>query len=325
MILLRAFPLSFAILWRFVVVLPILIIAMMMLAFMAFLFMLFFALISPLFTIMIAIAFGVGTTVIPVMVGMRLGLQSYEVRPKNTYLGVMIYAIGYGLFEAVCVLVLVALGGVLYVMATPLTYEELTQIALMGEEALLMQLTSVSPIVGYGILTTVTLLIFSLRAGLLVPFAGASIGADPNGRHHTPFFAFGHGFIGLLALVILTYIGWIMVVPAVMLVGIAIGFDDTLALSLAEAERGISADWTSVLGLEVGLLLVLALFLYLWLFSYVCAGGTLRYRELQVAVENRHQEFANKMEPELKSDEPPMSNDIDMLDLVRSRMPGKRY
>lgn len=325
MIFLRAIPFSFAILWRYVLVLPILIVALTMLGIMGFIFMLISALISPIFTIMIGVALGVGATVVPVMVGMRLGLQSFEIRPKNTYFGVLIHAIGYGLFEAVCVLILIAMGVGLYILASPLTFETLGLMARMNEDQVVGQLTATSPWLTYGMVIATGLATMALRACLLVPFAGASIGADPSGRLHTPFYAFGHKFFNLLILTIVTSIGWAAVVPIAVVICAALGFADSLAISLAELERASTRNIMDIIGLEVVVFAGLCLFLYLWFFSLVCAGGVLSYRSLYVDVRQSQQEMDKKLEAQLKTDEPPMKNDIDMLDLVRSRMPGKKY
>jgi len=325
MYVLRSFPFSFAILWRFIIVLPILIIALTMLGIMAAIFMFFVAFISPIFTIMIAVAFGVGASVVPVMVGMRLGLQAHDVRPKNTYFGVMISAIGYGLFESFCALLLIGLASGLFLLLSPLSLDTLALLARQDNADLIDQLAATSPVLTYGLIAATSLLMLSLRAGLLVPFAGASIGADPNGRHHTPFFAFGHGFWGLLVLVIIAYLGSMIVIPLVVLICAALGFGETLTLAMAEIERTGTNNLTNLLGLEVAVFAVLALFFYLWFFSLICAGGSLRYRQLQLAVEQSQKERERQVDAQLKSDEPPMANDVDMLDLIRSRMPDKKY
>ena len=69
MVFLRAFPFSLSILWRFVVALPGLIIALLAFGFLAGILLFISSLISPFIAMLFAIAFGVGASVVPVMVG----------------------------------------------------------------------------------------------------------------------------------------------------------------------------------------------------------------------------------------------------------------
>lgn len=147
MLFFRAIPFSFAIQWRYLLVLPVLIVALVIFGFLAVMMTLVVGLISPFFGVMVAVAFGVASSVIPIMVGMRIGLQAKRIRARNSYGGLMIPALGYGLFEGLCILIILVLASGLYLLATPLTITDLSTFEIGNQEALIAKLMDISPLV----------------------------------------------------------------------------------------------------------------------------------------------------------------------------------
>ena len=124
MLFFRAFPFSFAIMWRYLLVLPILVVAMAVFGAAAVILAFVFGLAAPFLAVVFIFAFGLASGIVPVMVGMRVGLQAHDVRPRNSYMGLMLPAIGYGFFEGLCFLIIIAVCMVLFVFASPLGAED---------------------------------------------------------------------------------------------------------------------------------------------------------------------------------------------------------
>ncbi len=321
MIFLKAFPFSFAIMWRYLLVLPILIVAMAVFGAVAVVFALVFGLFAPFLAIIFVIAFGLASSVIPIMVGMRVGLQAHDVRPRNSYAGLMLPAIGYGFFEGLCVSIMLVACVALFVFATPLDVMDL--LAMQGAEdaVVFATLFEASPVLTFGCLVVGGGLTIALRTALLVPFAGASIGADPGGRSHTPFFGFGDGFGTLLALVLVSYVGSVFTMPFVVWLTIQLGLAESLAATAATMDSVDSFADLAAFGIEGAAILGLALLMFLWFFSLQCAGAVLVFMQRFQGVVTIKQERNKKLAADLE--EQP-SEAPDVMQLIRSRMQNNR-
>ena len=148
MTLLAAFPFSFAILWRYILVFPFLLLAMAVFAFLFGLLAFVLALVSPAIAIMLVIGLGLASTVFPVIVGMRLGLQAKEIKPRNSYFGLLLPAIGYGLIEAICILLIAGVGAAIYFFVMGLSFQDLNALTMLDEDALVAQLLAVNHAIG---------------------------------------------------------------------------------------------------------------------------------------------------------------------------------
>lgn len=316
MIFLRAIPFSFSILWRYAIVLPLLIIAMIMFGIAAFLPVLVIGLIAPFLGVLVAAACGAAAGVVPIMVGTRVGLQAKRVRPSNTYLGLIIPSIGYGFFEALSVLLLLALSVGAFVLATPLGPDDIMGTDASGIWSIIFE---ASPMLSFGSLIVGFGLICSLRACLLMPLAGASIGADPSGRAHTPFFGIGSGFSSLLPLVVISQIGTAMVVPLVIALSVPLGIADSITTKITEIGDIASLSDITALGPEGAMFAGLCLFFFLFFFSLQCAGGVLVYMRHVRAEEQADDAYVQSIEDDLQPDQSAKPN-IDAMELVRSRM-----
>ena len=323
MLFLRSILFSFSILWRYVIVLPLLILALIMFGIAAIFPVFMIGLVAPFFAVLVAGACGAAAGVVPIMVGTRVGLQAKKVRPKNTYFGLILPSIGYGLFEAISVLIVVALGTGAYVLMTPLTGADFMAIDSSDTDAAFALLRETSPVLSWGLVIGGAAVIFALRACLLVPLAGASIGSDPSGRSHTPFYSFGAGFTSLFPLAALSQVGTYLAVPLAVVLAGPLGLADGLAATMAEIDEFDSySDVTLLFGAEGAMFIGLCVLLFLFFFSLQCAGGVLVYMRHLEAVERANDAYSKSVDEYLDQNEP-VQADIDMMDLVRSRMQNK--
>ncbi len=329
--------------WRYLLVLPILVIALILFALIAVAFALLVGFVAPFLMVLFIFAFAVASGVIPVMVGMRVGLQAREVRPRNSFKGLMLAAIGYGFFEALCVMIIVAACVSLFVLLTPLGLSELMALTDADDVVILGDLYTASPALTLACVIIGGGLVVALRTALLVPFAGASVGADADGRSHTPFYGLGDGFWTLFILVIISYVGTAMAVPIVILLITPFGIADRLleasagleqqtqeAANLAQAagtvlENNLGyADYYAVFGTDGLIVMGMSLVLFLWFFSLQCAGAVLVFMERFQTVVVKKQERSAERAADLadfETEKTPVQTD--MMELVRSRMQKK--
>ena len=323
MIFFRAFPLSLAILWRYAITLPVLFVGLLVFGLNAVILTLIAGLLSPLAGVMVMLAFGVGASVIPVMVALRVGLQSYNIKPRNSFFMLAKPAIGYGFFEAAVMLAMLAVAAGVFLLVTPLSPQDLLSLGSGGTEALLEVLLNLNAALTFGSMGVIFLLAIALRAALLVPFTGASVGKDPTGRTHTPFYGFGMSFVPIFLLVIVSQIGLAATGPIVVAIMMAIGMGDTLVekFDIISASSGIP-DF-SIFGPELLVATALVLLFVLFFFSLQCAGPVLVYMDERRLVGDSRDAFHEKMAAEEEARRPQMA-DVDLRELVRSRMPQKQ-
>jgi hypothetical protein len=321
---LRAIPFSFNILWRLALVFPFMIIALILVGILAGFLVLLTAAVSPVLSLVIIGFFGVGVSVLPTMVGIRLGLRARGASVRSSAFGLALPAIGYGLFEALCALLIMALGVAAYIFATPLTLQDFSQLTRMDEDVVIQQLMSVSPAITLSIFWVGGVLILGLRAALLTPLAGASIGADPSGRPHTPFYGFGSEFLSLLPLVFLSYLLWGFAVPLVVAICYLLGFGDSLLAAANQIEMMEGTEVLGLLGLETGVFLGMVVLIYLWAFSLQCAGGALVYLNHVAREVDAQSAFDMSMDEHLEAATPAAPQreiqPSDVMELVRRRM-----
>jgi hypothetical protein len=320
--LLRAFPFSFSILWRYALVLPILLLVLIVYGLMAAIMAFVLGFVSPAFAVLVAISFGLASSVIPAMVGTRLGLQARGLKPRISYLGLMVPAIGYGLFEGFCVLMVLAVSLGAIIVSTPLSVPEMLQLGAVGDEVLFARLLEVNAPITLAVTAVAGFWIIAIRTALLVPFAGASVGMDPDGRAHTPFYGFGRGFWSILILVIISYLGTALI--PLILIGIAplLGFGEVITAATGQIAQIETRGGYTRLGVETLILFCLWLFMVLWFFSLQCAGAALVFLRHKERFDLERRDINDSLDEQLS--EPPMPK-TDMRALVRSRMPQRRY
>jgi hypothetical protein len=320
----RAIPFSFSILWRYVIALPVLVIMLVAFGLIAAILAFVASMLSPFVAMLIIIAFAVGATAIPVMVGLRVGLQAHYLKPRINYLQMLKPAIGYGLFEAVLILMILGVVGAIFLYFSSMTPPELIALGELEFDVVIETLVAANPALAWSLIGFMALATFAVRAALLVPLAGASIGADPSGRPHTPFYGFGSGFLSVVALVLLSQLGLSFSGP------IAVSGLDLFGISQAAVMQILlvagsfqgPADLAD-LGQEALILIGVVVFLSLFFFSLQCAGAVLVFLGKYEQVKNRQNAFDEVMRAEEERAKP--MKDTDLRELLRSRMPERKY
>lgn len=315
MIVLRAFPLSLSIFWRFLIVLPVLLIALAFAGFTAFLVALILALLlPPVIVWVLTFGFFMGILTLTFLVGTRMGLTCKDYKPLNGYGGLAVYAGGYGLVIGLASMIIFSLLLVLVSVSLGLSFSELGA-AQSGPDAI----GSVLGMRGFGIGMIVITAAFyivpwCIYAAFLMPMAASSIGRDVNGDRHTPFAGFGHGFVPLIVLIALAQIINFATVFGASLVAIPVLGPELSTAYSAITVYGVTPHFTQAeilyMVAYVGVIILAAL----WTISLQCAGAVLVYT-------NDHDDFqtAKKMQ---YTPEPAAAEDIS--NLWRSRMPTPR-
>lgn len=319
MIFFKAFLLSFAILWRYLLVLPLLLILLVLFGVVSFVVSALLGLFAPFLSLVFAMAFGVASGVVAVMAGLRVGLQSYHVRPRNSYAGLIVPAVGYGMFEALLVLFMIAATIAVLIAATPLDVDQLLAMSGPTDTDVLTNFYEYNAGLAVAVSVAAGGLIAALRSALMVPLAGAAIGQDPDGRSHTPFYGFGQGFGALFPLVLISQLGVFLSVPFVIWIAGPLGIWESIAATQAETAGTLLEGREAYMpyAWDAGLLTAMYLALALYFFSLQCAGAVLIYlRKIEGSPKKaavRTQTVADETQ----------SEQTDMMALMRSRMPTK--
>jgi hypothetical protein len=237
MIFFKAFLTSFAILWRFALVLPILVILLAVFGVVAVIVAFLMGLFSSALSVAFGMAFGIASGIVAVMVGLRVGLQSYHIKPRNTYAGLIMPALGYGLIEARLVLMMIAVTLMVFILLTPLDVVALLAMNGPTDTAILTEALDANSGLWMVCVLVGCALVAALRSALMIPLAGAAIGKDPDGRSHTPFYGFGDGFASLYPLVLVSQIGLVLCVPFTIWVAGPLGITDSMAQTTIALEE----------------------------------------------------------------------------------------
>jgi len=322
MIIFKAFLVSFAILWRYLLVLPLLLVLLVIFGIVSVVISALLGLFAPFLSLVFAMAFGVASGIVAVMVGLRIGLQSYHVRPRNSYAGLIGPAVGYGMFEALLVLLMLAATIAVLIAATPLDIDQLLEMTGPTDTDVLANLYEYNTALAVVVSCIAGGIVAALRSALMVPLAGAAIGQDPGGRSHTPFYGFGQGFGALFPLVLISQVGVFLSVPFVIWIAGPLGIWDSIAETQADTAGRLleGRDAYMPYALDVGIMAAMYLGLALYFFSLQCAGAVLVYlREIEDGTQ-RAPEQPRMQEPQPEQE--PM-RETDMMALMRSRMPKK--
>ncbi|SLN64368.1 hypothetical protein [Ruegeria meonggei] len=275
MLAIQAIPLSLSILWRYVMVFPVLVIGLFLYGFLGGLLGFVIGLIIPAASVILMIAISASSGIIPVMVGTRFGFASQQIMPSAGYKKLILPSIVYGATEALAVAVLlVPTTGLLAITVMP----DVTDLTGEGVADLLNGSFGAS-LSGLSIVAVVA--ICAIRASILVPIASASLGRDPDDRAYTPFRHFGESFWYLFALVLLSYVGIAVIYTVISLALAFSSFGTVIAdglIELAEMIEG-TAPWRAIWPV----IAVIALYIVIgfWALSVQCAGGVLVYLRLR--------------------------------------------
>ena len=321
MLLLRAVPLSFAIFWRFILVLPLwtifyaVLVAFFMWAVLASisLGMVGLVVLFPLLSLA-GIAVSYIIAVHPYLVATRIGLRARGIQTDYSDKRIFGAAVGYGVFEAVvgsmiafgfAAVVALATGGAdaLATLNPPQVTDPMATIASQAMRA--------SPDL---LILVIAAVVMALRAALLPVLAQAAAGRSPEGHPHAPLAGFGQNFVPLmvlLAAIALFSIGFrAFLGNAVSVLGLVGLLTDGLrdSIELLMGQRLFAFDKADTLTL-VGVIL-----LSIWLFSLQCAGAVVSFEcsMTQTAAKKKAVAAATRQET------------ADIGDLLRARMPKRQ-
>lgn len=320
MYILRAFPFSFAILWRFALVFPILFLVLLIYGALAIFLGFVFGLVSPALAFLIAAGFGMAASVLPAMVGMRVGLQARGVQPRTSYVGLIVPAVGYGLFEGFCLMIVVAAAVGIMLAAIPIGFLGMLELSAQGNDVLFARLLAENAPITLAVVAAASLWMIAIRTALLVPLAGASVGRDPSGRAHTPFYGFGSGFWSILILVILSYAGTALITPALLYITDLSGLSDVVSAAFVQISTAVSERDVTAIGMEFLLMFLAWSLLFLWVYSLQCAGAALVYLRYKESYDLDREDYRKSFQEPIA----PVMPKTDMRELVRSRMPQNR-
>ncbi len=319
--LLRTLPLSFSILWRFLLVLPLwavfyiaislipLIGSLSLLATVPILGLLGLLILTP-----IAIAVSCILSVHPYLIGTRIGLQALGIETNTSSKRLLKGSIGFGIFEGIIVFFFSA---ALAAVAYALVQNGVGSAEAVGGEKITDPVAILSRSVAFGTLTVFTVLssivVMALRAAILPALANFAVGRSPRGSLHGLLDGFGEKFITMMLLMLMITAISALAIPfagdAFQFIGLTNMLSNALngiiVFALAEREMSITlAHVAIVFG---------AIILSVWLFCLQCAGAALSYedRAHQIVLEKQSKEAARRDIPE------------DMAALRRSRMPNR--
>ncbi len=293
MLVFQAFPFSLSILWRYIVVFPVMIVALLVYGLIGGLISGLIGLILPPASILIMFFVGASSGVIPILVGSRLGLQARHVKPSNGYGKFVFPAIIYGAVEAIGIGVATALAMMFAFGAVTLGVGDISS----DPAAYFSNMEPARIAVFLAMMLLLFAAICALRAAFLVPIAAASIGRDPDGRPYTPFLNFGAFFWPLFFVVAISYIA-MMVLLVVIFVGVIMLSDaGILTDDLELVERMV--DGTAPFSVTWSMVMIALIYIVItgWAFCIQCAGGVLAFLRLSGHAEQAAPSIETLLQP----------------------------
>ncbi len=276
MIFAKTFFFSLNVLWRFLLVFPIVVLASLAINLIGGIVSIILVIISPPLAIigMMAICLG-STSAIFVMAAARVALQAKGIPEKNTFGAVLMNAYGYGMIQSVILLFLFVIVDFSFGLISSLS---LWEYLLSDEDVLLEELYAESQFAFIAYMIVVFGLMGLVRALLLPSMTAAAVGRDPDRGPHTPLNGLGKNVFPLFIIVGLSaaaFVGGAMAIPH--LVGI-FGGGTTSADFIDDVNVDLALqDWmTGVNGATV-LFLLGGTILYAWMQSIQAAGAAIFY------------------------------------------------
>lgn len=322
MLLLRAFPLSLAITWRFLIIIPlwaILYLLMTVLTFWGSFLVIGIAVRIPLigsilviFLSILSIAFTFLILIHPYLTAIRIGLNVLGVKTEPSEKRLLGAAAGYGLIQWILnllLLVIIAAVATLFVgsnfhFASLFYGDQLTDpIAYLSQRISFGSLTVLSAISGFAIL--------ALRAAMLPVLANVAAGRDPRGRSYTPAHGFGQGFVTMLTILLVMIILSVLIMQFVSDAAGYVGLTNVLTSQLGQAVSFVASDAQDfTFTPKHAALIAIAIFVSVWLFCLQCAAAALNYENR--SIQSPEEKQAIIADQQAKSQE--------IGDLLRSRM-----
>lgn len=313
MFLLRALPLSLAILWRFMIAAPFLVVLYMALVIgsfaLSYVALMIFAPLA-IVTGIVGIALAFIVAVHPYLIGTKIGLQVLDIKTgdpahfKNAML--------YGLIEAIAgfIVAMVILAVGLLITTGGLDPRALMSVNPSNDPtaAIGSALTSDAGLIAMAIVIGGLM----LRAALLPALAGAAAGRDPRSSLHTPLSGFGSNFVPMTVFLILVGGIGALLLPLFGMVS-GLGLAQLLTNDLTAAIYQYTSDSGEEITYSVGSIAMIAgaVVASVWLLCLQCAAAALSYEARIAQAETRKIQIRedNKADPD------------EIRDLLRSRMP----
>ncbi|WP_208347336.1 hypothetical protein [Pseudaestuariivita rosea] len=277
MFLINSFTLSFSVLWRLILLLPIIVILYIIYMIVAFILGAILSWLVPALGILLSLAVFLAANVIPVMIAIRLGLRAKGEEVTGKYTDLSLPAIGYGFVEGFGIVVLsgLVLGG--YVLMSPQDATEVLRFlegaaSLTGAELLRLEETLPFTTVAFIFVAIAS----AIRAAILVPMAASSAGAGMYGRSYPFLWKFGAGFVPLFILVAIYQLSPFFMSDALEAAADFIGQGDALRSALFNLEQLAEGDSRFIsFGAEEAIVIGLFILTSLWLFCLHCAAAAL--------------------------------------------------
>ncbi len=276
--LLKIFMLSFAIFLPKILLIPVFVILFALAGLLLMFITMGLMIISPLLAVIVSVSLWLSLAMIPMMIGIRFGFTARGHDVTGSYRQLVAFGALYGALEAIGYLLITLSAAVaLILISSALPPAELLALLRAGDVEGIEAVVQIG-ILPTGILGLVSLLVIStLRAVILVPLAGASLGRDANGSPHTPLAGFGRGFVPLTALVCVSYILLPLLIMGVFALLSTLGFGDVLEQAMAKLRRLEETGEWSAIGWQEWLLIAGVWTCWLWVFCLQCAGAVLYF------------------------------------------------
>ncbi len=274
---------SLSILWRYLLTFPFLLIGLFLFGFAGGLVGALIGFIIPGASVLATTLVSTTSSMIPILVGARLGFQARHIRPSIGLRKLIVPALAYGVAEMVAIFLLLAPAFWLALLYFAPALADLADDASLSVDA---SLSAVGPglMLAVGGLVALCVAVASgVRACLLVPVASAAIGRDPDDRPYTPFRNFGAAFWPLFVTVALSYVAALFLYIATFAAFFFLIPSGALEAELREIDEMVQGTRTFQPPWTVIALVICYIAISLWTLSLQCAGAVLAYLGLRTS------------------------------------------
>ena len=319
MILLRSFPLSLSIFWRFLLVLPLwTVFYLVITTFSVFgsLMLIGSNLIVTIFA-MIVIPF-VMTAIVyiismhPYLIGIRIGLRVLGFRTDPSQKRLLIGATGYGLLEAIVAFIFTS---ILFAGSLILLRSEVGLLAALQVDPTVDPIATLSRELAFGAMTVLSFLsavaVMALRAAILPALANFAAGRSPNGVSYSSVDGFGANFGMMMALLLMITAISAVIIPFAGDAFEYLGLTNVLTNELGDIVLFVFGDKDVSFTMLHAFMVATAILVSIWLFCLQCAGAALSYA-------SRAEQSVSRREVAVQAQQ---ARSEDIGELLRSRMP----
>lgn len=285
MLLIKILPLSFAVFWRFMLVLPAWALIYILLA--ATTFYGFLTLIGgiPVVGVFLLIVAPIAASIVsyiismhPYLIGIRIGLRVLGQPTEPSQHKLMVAAVGYGLVEG---LVAALFSLVIFALWLLLMQSGLDDLRIIMQQRVTDPTASLSTQIAFGRYTAMTMIsavcALLLRAALLPVLASAAAGRRPTGGAHRPFDGFGAQLPVMVLLLLMIAALSTVVLPFMGSGAEFLGLTQVLVTKLDSVILFVTGKSQTHITLLHAVIVLGAISTSVWLFALQCAGAALAY------------------------------------------------